>query len=147
MDYRAIASALNDEGVPSPRNAEWAHIDPGAWAASAIRSILTNPMDVGDLVWNRRTDERFVEVSHGRATQRRSVVAPEDVATRVAGGLAGRRDRWLGTDLVECAGRGGVGEGSRRGSRLSRGEGRSGGGGDTGQASSCGGPLGSAGES
>jgi hypothetical protein len=30
MGYRANAKVLNDEGVPSPRNAEWAHIYSGA---------------------------------------------------------------------------------------------------------------------
>ena len=65
MGYRAIANVLNEEGVPSPRNAEWSHIYSGAWTASTIRSILTNPMYVGDLVWNRRTDARFFKVSNG----------------------------------------------------------------------------------
>ena len=76
MGYRAIANVLNDEGVPSPRNAEWAHIYSGAWTASTIRSILTNPMYVGDLVWNRRTDARFFKVSNGRATERREAYGP-----------------------------------------------------------------------
>jgi site-specific DNA recombinase len=71
MGYRAIANLLNDEGVPSPRNAEWAHIYSGAWTASTIRPILTNPMYVGDLVWTRRTDVRFSRVWTGRATERR----------------------------------------------------------------------------
>lgn len=74
--YRAIANVLNDEGVPSPRNAEWAHIYSGAWTASTIWSILTNPMYVGDLVWNRRTDARFFKVSNGRATERREPYGP-----------------------------------------------------------------------
>ena len=65
MGYRAISNVLNEEGVPSPRNAEWSHIYSGAWTASTIRSILTNPMYVGDLVWNRRTDARFFKVSNG----------------------------------------------------------------------------------
>lgn len=76
MGYRAIANVLNGEGVPSPRNAKWAHIYSGAWTASTIRSILTNPMYVGDLVWNRRTDARFFKVSNGRATERREAYGP-----------------------------------------------------------------------
>jgi hypothetical protein len=76
MGYRAIANVLNEEGVPSPRNAEWSHIYSGAWTASTIRSILTNPMYVGDLVWNRRTDARFFKVSNGRATERRESYGP-----------------------------------------------------------------------
>jgi hypothetical protein len=76
MGYRAIANVLNEEGVPSPRNAEWAHIYSGAWTASTLRSILTNPMYVGDLVWNRRTDARFFKVSNGRATERREAYGP-----------------------------------------------------------------------
>lgn len=71
MGYRAIANVLNVERIPSPRNADWAHIYSGAWTASTIRSILTNPMYVGDLVWNRRTDARFFKIANGRASERR----------------------------------------------------------------------------
>jgi hypothetical protein len=88
---------LNDEGVPSPRNAEWAHIYSGVWTASTIRSILTNPMYVGDLVWNRRTDARFFKVSNGRATERREaygarlVPNPEEDWIHVEEGPSGLR--------------------------------------------------------
>jgi DNA invertase Pin-like site-specific DNA recombinase len=73
MGYRAIANVLNDEGVPSPRNAEWAHIYSGAWTASTIRSILTNPMYVGDLVGTAgaRARRRWRR-SHGCAAAPRS---------------------------------------------------------------------------
>ena len=33
-------------------------------------------MCVGDLVWNRRTDARFIKVSNGRATERREAYGP-----------------------------------------------------------------------
>jgi DNA invertase Pin-like site-specific DNA recombinase len=83
MGYRAIANVLNDEGVPSPRNAEWAHIYSGAWTASTIRSILTNPMYVGDLVGTAgaRARSRWRR-SHGCAEAPRS--------SRSAGNRRGR---------------------------------------------------------
>lgn len=37
MGYRAIANVLNEEGVPSPQNAEWAHIYSGAWTPGSPR--------------------------------------------------------------------------------------------------------------
>lgn len=71
LGLRAIANVLNMEGVPSPRGPGWSHIYSGAWALSTIRSILTNPLYVGDLVWNRRTDARFFRIADGRASERR----------------------------------------------------------------------------
>jgi DNA invertase Pin-like site-specific DNA recombinase len=71
MGLRAIANVLNVEGVGSPRGPEWARIYSGAWTASTVRSILTNPLYVGDLVWNRRTDARFFKIVDGRASERR----------------------------------------------------------------------------
>ncbi len=71
MGYRAIAGALNCERIPSPRSPEWSHIYSGEWTASTIRAILVNPVYVGDLVWNRRTDARFFKISGGEAAERR----------------------------------------------------------------------------
>ena len=71
MGYRSIANALNTEGVPSPRGPEWSHIYSGVWTASTIRAILTNPLYIGDLIWNRRTDARFFRIADGRASERR----------------------------------------------------------------------------
>jgi site-specific DNA recombinase len=73
MGLRAIASTLNTEGVPSPRGPEWSHIYSGTWGASTVRSILTNRLYVGDMVWNRRTDARFFKIAAGRASERREV--------------------------------------------------------------------------
>jgi hypothetical protein len=38
-----------------------------------VRAILVNPIYVGDMVWNRRTDGRFHKISDGRATERRDM--------------------------------------------------------------------------
>ncbi len=70
---RSIADLLNSEGTPPPRGPAWSHIYHGAWTASTVRSILVNPIYVGDMVWNRRTDARFHKISGGRATERRDV--------------------------------------------------------------------------
>jgi len=76
MGLRAIANSLNVDGVPSPRGPKWARIYSGVWTASTIRSILTNPLYVGDLVWNRRTDARFYKIADGRASERREAYGP-----------------------------------------------------------------------
>lgn len=67
---RSVADALNRDGIPSPRGPGWARIYSGKWSQSTIRSLLTNPHYVGDLVWNRRTDARFFKISGGRAVER-----------------------------------------------------------------------------
>ncbi len=67
---RAIADALNREGLPSPRGPEWSRIYSGKWSLSTIRSLLLNPHYKGDLVWNRRTDARFFSIKSGRAVER-----------------------------------------------------------------------------
>lgn len=71
MGYRSIANALNVRGILSPRGPKWSHIYSGVWTASTIRAILTNPLYVGNLVWNRRTDARFFRIADGRALERR----------------------------------------------------------------------------
>jgi len=38
-----------------------------------IRAILVNPIYVGDMVWNRRTDGRFHRISEGHAVDREDV--------------------------------------------------------------------------
>ena len=70
LGLRAIANALNADGIPSPRGPGWARIYSGHWTVSSVRSILTNPLYVGDLVWNRRTDARFFKIAGGRASER-----------------------------------------------------------------------------
>ena len=68
----AIANTLNQEGVSSPRGPGWARIYTGHWSGASIRSIILNPLYVGDLVWNRRTESHFFKITSGRASERRS---------------------------------------------------------------------------
>ncbi len=72
---RNIANVLNEEGVSTSRGPGWAAKYSGRWATSTVRSILTNPVYVGDLVWNRRTDSRFFRISNGQAVERRGLCA------------------------------------------------------------------------
>ncbi len=72
---RNIANVLNEEGVPTSRGPGWAAKYSGRWATSTVRSILTNPVYVGDLVWNRRTDARFFRIRNGHAVERRGLCA------------------------------------------------------------------------
>jgi DNA invertase Pin-like site-specific DNA recombinase len=71
--FRSIAGTLNLEGIPSPRGPEWAAQYHGTWTLSSVRAILVNPIYVGDMVWNRRTDGRFHKISEGRAIERRDM--------------------------------------------------------------------------
>ena len=68
--FAAIASALNDDGIPPPRGPAWSRIHSGKWVSSTIREILSNPLYTGDMVWNRRTDGRFHKIKGGRAVER-----------------------------------------------------------------------------
>jgi DNA invertase Pin-like site-specific DNA recombinase len=72
--FKAIADALNRDQVPTSRAPGWAAHYTGRWSISAVRSILMNPIYVGDLVWNRRTDARFHRISDGKAIERRGIV-------------------------------------------------------------------------
>jgi len=49
--FKSIAETLNLEGVPTPRGPAWSHIYSGQWTDTTIRSILVNPIYVGDMVW------------------------------------------------------------------------------------------------
>ncbi len=68
--FAAISSALNEDGVASPRCSEWSRIYSGRWVSSTVREILINPLYTGDMVWNRRTDARFHKIANGRAVER-----------------------------------------------------------------------------
>lgn len=72
---RAVADVLNSKGVPSPRGPGYSQLFRGTWTAASIRSILINPIYVGDMVWNRRTEARFHRISEGRAVERRDLPA------------------------------------------------------------------------
>jgi hypothetical protein len=71
--YKSIADTLNQEGIPTPRGPQWAHIYSGKWTDTTIRAIMVNPIYAGDMVWNRRTDARFHRISQGRAVDRENV--------------------------------------------------------------------------
>ncbi|MCP4591829.1 MAG: recombinase family protein [bacterium] len=68
--YRSVAETLNQEDVPTPRGPAWSPIYSGRWTDTTIRSILVNPVFVGDMVWNRRTDARFHQIRDGQAVER-----------------------------------------------------------------------------
>ena len=73
--FRSISETLNEEKVPPIRNGSWAHIYTGRWSGSTVRSILTNRLYTGDMVWNRRSDARFYKINERRAVDRRQVAA------------------------------------------------------------------------
>ncbi len=73
LGFKSIANALNEKNTPTPRGPQWSHIYSGKWTDTTIRSILVNPIYVGDMVWNRRTDGRFHQIKDGRAVEREGV--------------------------------------------------------------------------
>jgi len=73
--YKTIASSLNAQGIPSPRNAEWGRIHDGKWSTESVRSIIVNRLYTGDMVWNRRAEGRFHRISGRRAVARESMIA------------------------------------------------------------------------
>lgn len=72
---RAIAAVLNAEGISTARGPGYADRYSGTWTATGIRSILANPVYVGDMVWNRRTEAKFHRISAGHAVERRGLIA------------------------------------------------------------------------
>jgi hypothetical protein len=73
--YRTIASGLNRDGVPSPRDGNWSANMHAMWSVGTIRAILKNPAYKGDLVWNRKTFGKFHRVKGGVAEPRSRVDA------------------------------------------------------------------------
>jgi DNA invertase Pin-like site-specific DNA recombinase len=71
--YKAIADTLNSKGIASPRGPKWARIYSGKWHENTIKNIILNPVYVGDMVWNRRTDARFHRISKKRAVNRENI--------------------------------------------------------------------------
>jgi site-specific DNA recombinase len=55
-----LAQDLNGRGVPSP--------DSGLWHKSAVHKILTRPLYLGDLVWNRNHEGKYHGVAGGEIT-------------------------------------------------------------------------------
>lgn len=74
----AIAARLNQEGIPTPRNAMWSRRNHrGRWTYSTIRVMLINPVYAGDVVWNRSTGGTFYRIADGSAKER----PPHEAAT------------------------------------------------------------------
>ena len=62
LGFKAIADRLNREGVVSPKG--------NGWATSSIRVILTNPVYIGRVVWNRRSMGKFHRIADRREVER-----------------------------------------------------------------------------
>jgi len=71
--FRAIADTLNRKKIPTPRGPQWSYIYSGQWTVTTIRAILVNPIYVGDMVWNRRTDGRFHKIRNRQAVERENI--------------------------------------------------------------------------
>jgi len=71
--FKAVADALNRDGVATSRGPEWAARHSGKWSLTSVRGILINPAYAGDMAWNRRTDARFYRIVDGRAVERKGV--------------------------------------------------------------------------
>lgn len=52
--FSAIAGGLNRDGVPAPRSSRRDRATPATWAATTIRSLVSNATYAGRWVWNRR---------------------------------------------------------------------------------------------
>ena len=68
--FKAIADALNRDGIPTPRDPSWSVRCSGRWSMTTVRAILVNPAYCGDLAWNRHTDARFFRICNGQAVER-----------------------------------------------------------------------------
>jgi site-specific DNA recombinase len=73
--FKAIAGSLNRRNIPTARGPEWASIYSGEWSDTTIRAIVVNPLYVGDMAWNRRTDGRFHKIEQRCAVPRLKIHA------------------------------------------------------------------------
>lgn len=71
--FKTIANRFNEEKIPSPRDGNWSRIHDGLWSMESVRSVIINPIYVGDMVWNRRAQGRFHKISGKTAVSRGSV--------------------------------------------------------------------------
>ncbi len=62
LGFKAIADRLNRQGVVSPKGR--------GWALSSIRAMLTNPVYIGQVVWNRRRMGKFHRIADRREVER-----------------------------------------------------------------------------
>lgn len=72
MGFKAIASCLNERGVPSPKNGKWSSTTYAGWSQSTVRSMIMNPVYTGDTVWNRRTSGKFHRIAGEQAVERKN---------------------------------------------------------------------------
>lgn len=56
--FSEIASQLNTDRRPAPTG--------GKWVSGTIRDILTNPLYIGDLIWNKETSSKFFRIQGGK---------------------------------------------------------------------------------
>lgn len=56
-----LARELNEDGLPSSRGKRW--------LATSVRSILSNPVYAGDMVWNKISIAKFVRIQDGKAVR------------------------------------------------------------------------------
>jgi DNA invertase Pin-like site-specific DNA recombinase len=113
--YKAIAEALNDDGVPAPRDHRRAKGNKhgGGWSAGTVRAILTNRRYIGEWAWNTtkwtRTNGKVKRRSRPKADHVVKVIpelaiVPRDLFDRVQARLA--RVNRIGTHGGRPAGAG-----------------------------------------
>ncbi len=73
MGLRAIASHLNEAGIPSPGCANPKVNLDRTWCLSSVRGILNNSVYTGDLTWNKRTQGKFHRIANGQAQKRETL--------------------------------------------------------------------------
>lgn len=90
--YRAIASALDDDGIPCPSAADPArnsHRSGKGWQDSTVRAILMNPRYKGVDRWGAVTKQDVLADASdpGKGTRPARVVAPDEEVIEVDGAL------------------------------------------------------------
>jgi DNA invertase Pin-like site-specific DNA recombinase len=65
MGLVAIAMELIRRGIPTPRGGK-------SWTSESVKHILTNPVYLGRMTWNRRTAGKFVGVIDGQPVDRQA---------------------------------------------------------------------------
>jgi DNA invertase Pin-like site-specific DNA recombinase len=73
MGLRAIASRLNEDGIPSPGCANRNANQDNKWGLATVRAILTNSVYTGNLTWNKRSQGKFHRIANGQAMKRETL--------------------------------------------------------------------------
>jgi site-specific DNA recombinase len=68
FSYIAIASSLNQRGVPCPKRGRWKNLDQ-KWSTGTIKSIINNPVYHGARVYNRNSMSKIRASREGRNTK------------------------------------------------------------------------------